>query len=385
MQKKKILMLYVLAGEGHLAICKSIRDALNTYYINEFDIRIEDAIPPKNKLLKFISEDTYQFLSSYATPIYGFIYYFSHLNLINNINVSMISKQLKNYISELIKEFNPNLIIVSHPLIIQAVYEACKLVNLNIPIINTVLDLKPGPWYFNNKNVISMVPNNEIKELAIKKYKIPETNIVVIPPPLKKGFYEVWSKEERKIHKEKLGFRGDKKLVLLAGGGVGLPYGEFVFKEILKIDADIDIALVCGRNNILKKIAEKLYKIFNKIPERVVKIYGFIDFMPELMHCSELVITKAGYSGIFEALTLRKPLIISYYILGQESGNAEFIKKHKVGYIIKSAKKIAQKTKEILTNENLELMLRENIIKLNLENGYEKIANLVKKLIENKI
>lgn len=385
MSKGKILMFYVLAGEGHLAICKSIRDAINLHFPGEYEIRIEDAIPPKNKLLKFISEDTYQFLSAYATPIYGLVYYLSHLKLINDINVLAITKQIKKYIKNLIEEFKPDIVVISHPLIIKAVYDAVKATNLNPYIINTVLDLKPGPWYFINKDIFSMVPNDEIKELATKKYKIPHEKIIVIPPPLKKEFYEVWTKEERKIHKEKLGFRGDKKLVLLAGGGVGLPYGEFVFKEILKLDADIDIALVCGRNSMLMKNAEKLYKIFNKNSNRIVKIYGFINFMAELMHCAELVITKAGFSGIFEALTLRKPLIISYYILGQETGNAEFVKIHNAGFIIKNSKKIAQKTKEILSNETLEMSLRENIIKLNLKNGYEIIANFIKNLIENKI
>jgi len=380
---KKILMFYVLAGEGHLSICKSIRDALNVHFPNLFNIKIEDAIPPKDKILKFISEDTYQFLSAYATPIYGAIYYLSHLNLIDFLNTEAITQRIYKYLLKKIKEYNPDLIIISHPLIIKAIKKAVLKSGLNPYIINTVLDLNPGPWYFVDKDIYSLVPNNEIKEIAINKFKIPNNNIIIAPPPLKKEFYEIWTSEERKIHKTKLGFNPDHKIILLAGGGVGLPYGEFIFKEILRLDIDIDIALVSGRNNLLKKNALKIEKIYNKNPNRVVKVYGFIDFMPELMHCSDLVITKAGYSGIFEALTLRKPLIISYYILGQETGNANFIKKNKVGFVIKSSKKVAKKAKEIVMNEKLALELRQNILNLKIENGYEIISNFIYNLLKN--
>src|SRR5690242_21717499 len=53
--------------------------------------------------------------------------------------------------------------------------------------------------------------------------------------------------------------------------------------------------------------------------------------MPELMHASDVIITKAGPGTISEALACRLPIILSGYVPGQEEGNIDYIVKNGAG------------------------------------------------------
>ena len=46
---------------------------------------------------------------------------------------------------------------------------------------------------------------------------------------------------------------------------------------------------------------------------------------------------KAGPNTLFESVTLGKPFVATAYIPGQEKGNLEFIRRHKLGWVALTA------------------------------------------------
>ncbi|HEY7417529.1 MAG TPA: glycosyltransferase, partial [Ktedonobacteraceae bacterium] len=52
---------------------------------------------------------------------------------------------------------------------------------------------------------------------------------------------------------------------------------------------------------------------------------------PELMHVSDVIVTKAGPGSICEALVCHLPIVLSGYVPGQEEGNVEYVVSNKVG------------------------------------------------------
>lgn len=64
-----------------------------------------------------------------------------------------------------------------------------------------------------------------------------------------------------------------------------------------------------------------------------VKVFGFVQNMPEFMHASDVIITKAGPGTICEALACHLPIILSGYVPGQEEGNVDFVTRNEVGML----------------------------------------------------
>src|SRR5260370_34460036 len=55
--------------------------------------------------------------------------------------------------------------------------------------------------------------------------------------------------------------------------------------------------------------------------------------MPEMMHASDVIITKAGPGTISEALACGLPIILNSYVPGQEEGNVDFVLRNDVGVL----------------------------------------------------
>jgi 1,2-diacylglycerol 3-beta-galactosyltransferase len=56
-----------------------------------------------------------------------------------------------------------------------------------------------------------------------------------------------------------------------------------------------------------------------------VTVLGFVDNMAEWMAAADVVVTKAGPATISEALCAGLPLLITWFLPGQERGNVEWL------------------------------------------------------------
>ena len=59
-----------------------------------------------------------------------------------------------------------------------------------------------------------------------------------------------------------------------------------------------------------------------------VRLFGFVDYMADLMAVSDLIVAKAGGLTVSEALGCGVPLILYHVIPGQERVNARYVARH---------------------------------------------------------
>jgi processive 1,2-diacylglycerol beta-glucosyltransferase len=62
-----------------------------------------------------------------------------------------------------------------------------------------------------------------------------------------------------------------------------------------------------------------------KSEPRLKKVFGFVDFMDELMALSDLLITKPGGITVSESIATGVPMILIEPIPGQEEANADYL------------------------------------------------------------
>ena len=149
-------------------------------------------------------------------------------------------------------------------------------------------------------------------------------------------------------------------MILILGGGDGIPKGEKILNELLQSDINAEIGIVCGKNEVLQTAAESLKKSNNADH---LKIYGYVDFIYELINISDVVITKCGASTIMEILNLKKVPVVNDYIWEQELGNVDYLIEKKLGIYEPQIKNLPNAVKNLLEDEKLYSSFKENITK----------------------
>lgn len=112
--------------------------------------------------------------------------------------------------------------------------------------------------------------------------------------------------------------------VLLVGGGDGTEPLRRYARALAQAPIDLQILAVCGRN-------ERLARQICEDNHSGVRVFGFVQNMPELMLASDLLVTRAGPGLIAEGLACGCPLLLTGYLPGQEAGNLREILRLNLG------------------------------------------------------
>ena len=112
-----------------------------------------------------------------------------------------------------------------------------------------------------------------------------------------------------------------------------------------------------------QNIVEKYQKQEN------VRVLGFTNQVPELMHISEFVVTKPGGLTTSESLACNLPMVIINPLPGQEEENAELLVKNGIAIWIKKddnpkeifEKLLANPEKLIIMKKNSNIILKEKM------------------------
>jgi processive 1,2-diacylglycerol beta-glucosyltransferase len=130
--------------------------------------------------------------------------------------------------------------------------------------------------------------------------------------------------------------------------------GELV-EEVSNLRQDFQLVVVCGRNAALEK--ELLEK--QETQPRLKRVFGFVDFMDELMAMSDLLITKPGGITVSESLAAGLPMILIEPIPGQEEANADYMVEQGAGVKARSVSSLLYKLESLIANpEKLKEMAR---------------------------
>ena len=119
-----------------------------------------------------------------------------------------------------------------------------------------------------------------------------------------------------------------RRTVLIVSGGMGLgPVAELVHRLVGAERARpglLQLLVVCGEN---ARLARRL-RIRYAASGMPVRVFEFVQMMPQLMAASDLLVTKAGGLTVMEALAMGLPMVLCGVIPGQERFNAEYIVQH---------------------------------------------------------
>lgn len=372
-EKQKYFLCYLKTGGGHLAPARSIAKYLQTNYSDSVEPVLVDGLQDARTIARFVIEDGYRILQARAKWYYEFIYAINKFPPIGLGNVALANFFIKSHLKKRIIEERPAKIAVLHFLLIEPIYSILEELNLDIPIVTIVTDpFTAHPMWFKRKQQQFVVFSERLREHCVNKLKLPETALHVFPFIIDEKFSSPLSSDTIRAIKGRFGFASNKKIVLIIGGGDGIPHGKFILEHLLASSLNIDIAIVCGKN---KQLYDDSVALQRQYPS--LKVFAFVDFVYELLNASDIVITKCGASTIMEILMMKKIPIINDFLWEQELGNMEFVRDNMLGIFERNIQKLPEIIHKLVSDELEYHSYVQRIEAMNLTNGTSGVAEFL--------
>lgn len=373
--KQKIAVFYLDTGGGHIGPAKALVNEIHRLYPNESETFLQHGFSERMKSSRFFFEDGYRLTTNYFEAGYVLFYRITALTLAIHFGNYLISIHGERDLARFLRDKGITKVVCMHEVLILILRKVIDRVNPLIPLITVVTDpfTAHNLWFFRKNNDL-IVFSEKLKKDAIERYGFSPERIHVFPFMLSRAFDTIYTEFEKLQAMQRLGVPKNTKVLLIAGGGEGLKNAASLVSLFIKEKRTETLIVVCGKNVSLRR---RLNKLVKQNSSTNILVYGFVDFMPDLLNIADCVITKGGASTVMEVLACGKPVIFSTYIRGQELGNVLYAIHNGVGWYIKKPADIINHAVRVLEDSDMRTNIQTKCANLHLRNGAEDIARFI--------
>jgi UDP-N-acetylglucosamine:LPS N-acetylglucosamine transferase len=251
------------------------------------------------------------------------------------------------------KERKPDLLVSLVPNFNRALYQSLNAALPGVPMVTVLTDFADYPPHFwiEKQPQYFVCGTDEAVEQALHFGHPNERVFRVSGMILRPNFYSVAS-VDRVEERGKLGLSPDVPTGIMLFGGAGSAVMRDIAKRLGNSSEHLQLIAVCGRNAGLKQHLESL-KLRNPL-----FVEGFTQQIPYYMQLSDFLIGKPGPGAIAEAVHMKLPVIVerNAWTLPQERYNADWVRGHNVGLVLKSFREIEPAVREVLSGDKLAAM-----------------------------
>lgn len=390
---KKVLIMSASTGGGHNRAARAIKEELENKTINNEPIECEiiDSLKLVNNTMDKVISRGYEKSAIYTPKAYGRVYRLSESSLVSknefkdNFLTSLMAKKFR----KLLKKSRPDLIIGTHPfpmIALSTLKKSTSNINsLNLsdafykhykdisvpPMISVLTDYTTHSTWIQNEIDYYIVGHEYVKELLVFEGVNPN-KVKAFGIPVEKSFL---SHRDKETVLSELGLSPNKLTVLLMGGSFGAGNIKATLDELISINRDFQIIVITGRNESLREKLEKNLALHHH--DKDIVVLGFTDKMNDLLASVDVLVSKPGGLTTTESLLKNLPMIVPYYIPGQEEENLDFLTN--CGAALRTTKKYSLPVLlKVLIDDSSRLdMLKKNIKSIRKFNSAQNIANLV--------
>ena len=370
---KRALFLISDTGGGHRSASNAICAALDEITEpNRFEHRIDDVAAHCSFPLTQLGWG-YSAALRYAPPVYGALYYATNGRRRYKALVRFCEPLYRERLRDLFIAYRPDVIVSVHPLLNHAALRARADAHLHhIPIITVITDLGKvhESWLTPEADAV-VVPAREVYERALSRGVQP-SRLRMLGQPIHPKFDDVVGTPAQL--RRQLGLPEGRFITLLMAGGEGGGKLLQAAMGIARARLPMHLVVVCGRNETLR---EKLADLAQALPTPMT-VLGFTDKIPELMRCTDLLVTKAGPGTLAEANAAQLPVVVYDYVPGQERGNVDFVRHNGIGEVaLNSTAEIVRAVSRLVNNESLLATMRRNQELVAPKRSSRRIAALI--------
>ena len=394
---KKVLIMSASTGGGHNRAARAIKEELESRTIDGMSIECEivDSLKLVNNTMDKLISRGYEKSAIYTPKAYGSVYRFSETSIVskNEFKTNPLTSLMARKFKHLLNECKADLIIGTHPFPMIALstlkknknpHSLIKAENLHKsnyidipPMISVLTDYTTHSTWIQNEIDYYIVGHEYVKELLAYE-GVNSKKIKAFGIPVEKSFLKHRNKDT--VLKE-FGLSPNKLTILLMGGSFGAGNIKETLEELLALDRDFQILVITGKNEHLK---DKLSKMLDStVHNKKVCLLGYTDKMNDILASIDVLISKPGGLTTTEALLNNVPMIVPYFIPGQEEENLDFLTN--CGAALRTTKKYSLPVllKVLIDDPSRLDTLRNNIISIRKSDSAVNISNLVVDILNN--
>ena len=388
---KKVLIMSASTGGGHNRAARAIKEELESRTIDNMSIECEivDSLKLVNNTMDKVISRGYEKSALYTPKAYGSVYRFSETTIAskNEFKTNPLTSLMARKFKHLLNESTPDLIIGTHPFPMIALSTLKKNNNIHSlsrsesfykstkvdipPMISVLTDYTTHSTWIQNEIDYYIVGHEYVKELLVYE-GVDSEKVKAFGIPVEKSFL---SHRDRETVLTELGLSPEKLTVLLMGGSFGAGNIKETLEDLIAIDRDFQILVITGRNEHLK---DKLSKMLDStIHNKNICLLGYTNKMNDILASIDVLISKPGGLTTTEALLNDVPMIVPYFIPGQEEENLDFLTN--CGGALRTTKKYSLPVllKVLIDDPSRLDNLRKNIKSIRKFDSAVNISNLV--------
>ena len=242
----------------------------------------------------------------------------------------------------------PDMVVSVIPNFNRAIFQAMQRALPGVPMVTILTDMADYPPHFwiERQPQYFICGTQKAYEQALAmghtKNRVFRTSGMILNP----RYYEPVS-VDRERDREALGLNPGLPTLMMMFGGEGSLKMLEITRLLNESDLQLQLIAVCGKN-------QRLRCEMNALPRRIpMHVEGFTTEVPRLMRLSDAFIGKPGPGSISEAVALGLPVIVesNLWTLPQERYNAEWVRRHEVGLVVRSFRKICTAVDQMLQPE----------------------------------
>ena len=372
MSGKNILVVTASMGSGHNKAANAVAEAIKRKYpVNK--INVIDFMSTETAYFNSLVKDIYLKMLDHTPSVYEFFYKFTSDSTKGSTIQSVFAHAMKKDMRELIKKYEADMVICTHPFPCAAASYLKQTGEINIPLITVMTDFCVHQFWL-YKNIDIYFTANDLLKKEMVNQGLLEERIFVTGIPVGYNFRVDYNRDDL-LAKFKL--EKDKPVALIMGGGLGLGGVKNALCQLERLKKDIQILVITGANVALwsemnEYAQHSKHKIF---------VWGYSHNIQEFMSVATFLISKPGALTISEALTRELPMILHDPIPGPEVDNAKFVSDNGAAIWVKHQDTLDAVVREVLSDATILPKLRNNAKVLKKLYASDNIADVIANML----
>ena len=372
MSGKNILVVTASMGSGHNKAANAVAEAIKRKYpVNK--INVIDFMSTETAYFNSLVKDIYLKMLDHTPSVYEFFYKFTSDSTKGSTIQSVFAHAMKKDMRELIKKYEADMVICTHPFPCAAASYLKQTGEINIPLITVMTDVCVHQFWL-YKNIDIYFTANDLLKKEMVNQGLLEERIFVTGIPVGYNFRVDYNRDDL-LAKFKL--EKDKPVALIMGGGLGLGGVKNALCQLERLKKDIQILVITGANVALwsemnEYAQHSKHKIF---------VWGYSHNIQEFMSVATFLISKPGALTISEALTRELPMILHDPIPGPEVDNAKFVSDNGAAIWVKHQDTLDAVVREVLSDATILPKLRNNAKVLKKPYASDNIADVIANML----
>jgi UDP-N-acetylglucosamine:LPS N-acetylglucosamine transferase len=330
--KKKILILTAGFGEGHNSAARGVRDGLARIASDQTEVDLRDLFAEAYGRVNDLVRRSYLALVNSAPRAWGLVYRWLDRKTDYDTEFQRLTR-LKAQFAPVLDGFQPDIVVCSFPAYANVLQEvsgaerACKCV-----VVVTDSITINASWYRSPADYFIVA--NEQSANVLRSNGIAPEKIRIFGFPVSPKFADF--AEDRPLPS---GNSSRRVLYMINAAKRGAP--ELV-RMLAKLNLDLTVTI--GRDD---ELWPEINAAANGHP---IKIVGWTNDLPRMMHENHLLIGKAGGATVQETIAAKCPMIINHVVAGQEEGNARLIVETNSGAMVQSPREVVAQVRRAFDN-----------------------------------